>query len=307
MRSLVTGASGHLGSFLTERLVEHDAETFILVRPHSNLWRLARVIDRVKVIEAELSDLARLTTALAQIKPEAAFHLAWQGVTSAFKNDPAQVTDNVRGSLNLFEAARAAGCKVWIGTGSQAEYGPQEETLTEDTPLRPLTAYGVGKLCVGLLTKKLCELSGIRYVWFRLLATYGPKDDERHLIPATIRQLLARKRPSLTLGEQRWDYLYVEDAAAAIYRAALDEQAQGVFNLGSGQTHSVRSIVERIRDLIDPSLPLGFGDVPYPADQLLRLTTSIERLRAATGWTPRVEIDEGLRRTVEWFRAQAAD
>jgi UDP-glucose 4-epimerase len=306
MRALVTGASGHLGSYLAERLVREGAEVFILVRPKSNLWRLNEVLDRVKVVEADLADVARLTTALNQVKPEAVFHLAWQGVASALKNDPVQVTDNVCGSLNLFEAVRTTGCKVWIGTGSQAEYGSQEEILTEDTPLHPLTAYGVGKLCVGLLTKKLCELSNIRYVWFRLLATYGTKDDETHLIPTVIRHLLVRERPSLTLGEQLWDYLHVEDAAEAIYRAAICEQAQGVFNLGSGQTHSLRSIVERIRDLIDPTLPLGFGDVAYPPDQLMRLATSIERLHAATGWMPRVEIDEGLRRTIEWYRAQTA-
>ncbi|MBA2732935.1 MAG: NAD-dependent epimerase/dehydratase family protein, partial [Acidobacteria bacterium] len=168
----------------------------------------------------------------------------------------------------------------------------------------PLTAYGTAKLCVGLLTKKLCELSGMRYVWLRLLATYGPKDDERHLLPATIRKLLAHERPSLTPGEQHWDYLYIEDAAEAIYRAAVSEEAQGVFNLGSGESQSIRSIMERVRDMVDPSLSLGFGEMPYPPDQLMRLETSIDRLRHTTGWTPQVSLDEGLRRTIDWYKSQ---
>lgn len=305
MRSLITGASGHLGSYLTERLVKEGAEVSILVRPQSDLWRLSGVLDRIKVLRADLSDLTSVAPAIRQFKPEAVFHLAWAGVTSAFKDSPEQITLNVAGSLDLFEVVRSANCQLWVGVGSQAEYGAHNSVLTEETPVRPLTAYGTAKLCVGLLTKKLCELSGMRYVWLRLLATYGPKDDERHLLPATIRQLLAHERPQLTAGEQRWDYLYIEDAAEAIYRAAVSEAAQGVFNLGSGRSESIRSIMERVRDLIDPSLPLGFGEIPYPQAQLMHLETSLDRLRAATGWTPQVSLDEGLRRTVDWYRSQS--
>jgi UDP-glucose 4-epimerase len=306
MRCLVTGASGHLGSFLTERLVKAGAQTFVLVRPQSDLWRLSGVLDEINVLRADLSDLASVAPLIDELKPEATFHLAWEGVTSAFKNSPEQITRNVTGSLELFEIVRAAGCKLWVGVGSQAEYGAHDSVLTEETPVRPLTVYGTAKLCVGLLTKKLCELSEMRYVWLRLLATYGPKDDERHLLPATIAKLLAHNRPSLTLGEQLWDYLYVEDAAEAIYRAAMSEEAQGVFNLGSGETVSIRRVMERLRDLIDPTLQLGFGEIPYPKDQLMRLETRIDRLREATGWTPQVSLDEGLRRTVDWYKSQAS-
>lgn len=303
MRCLVTGASGHLGSYLVERLIDEGAAVTALVRPESDLWRLADVKDRIDILRADLSDLSRVTSRISQAQPEIVFHLAWQGVTSAFKDDPEQITRNVSGSIELFELVRTVGCRCWIGIGSQAEYGPHNQILTEERPVRPVTAYGVGKLCVGLLTNKLCELAGIRFVWLRLLATYGPKDDERHLIPIVVKRLLARERPSLTSSEQLWDYLYVEDAAEAIYRAAVTEDAHGIFNLGSGDVHSVRSIVEGIRDLIDPSLSLGFGEVPYPCDQVMHLQTSIDRLRQATGWTPRVSIDEGLRRTVDWYRA----
>src|SRR5205085_11944232 len=109
---------------------------------------------------------------------------------------------------DLSEIIRAAACKLWVGVGSQAEYGTHNNILTEETPLRPATAYGVAKLSVGLLTKNLCELSAIRFVWLRLLATYGPKDDERHLILSVIRSLLSHERPLLTSGDQKCYYLY---------------------------------------------------------------------------------------------------
>jgi nucleoside-diphosphate-sugar epimerase len=287
---------------VVERLLKEGATVTLLVRPESNLWRLADVLSRVSVMRTDFLDLTETADAIFQFKPDAVFHLAWQGVTSAYKNDPEQITVNVSQSLDLFAMARAAGCKLWLGIGSQAEYGPHDEILSEETPVQPVTAYGTAKLCVGLLTKKLCELAGMRYVWLRLLATYGPRDDERHLIPSAIRCLLAGERPALTNGEQLWDYLYVEDAAEAICRCAVNERAEGVFNLASGEAHSVRSILELIRDLIDPSLPLGFGEAPYPPHQPKRLQASIDRLRSVTGWTPRLSIDEGLRHTVDWYK-----
>jgi UDP-glucose 4-epimerase len=304
MRCLVTGATGHLGSYLTELLVKEGAETFVLTRPASDLWRLTGVLDRVRVLRADLSDKESIASAVNEARPRTVFHLAWQGVASAFKDTPEQISANVTESLNLFEAVRDAGCKFWVGTGSQAEYGPHDSVLTEETLLRPVTAYGTAKLITGMMTKKLCELAGIRYVWLRLLATYGPKDDERHLIPAVINQLMAGARPRLTRGEQRVDYLYVEDAARAIYEAATHTQAEGVFNLGSGEASSLRHILERLRDMIDPTLTLGFGEIPYTPNQPTRLETSIERLKAATAWTPRVTLDEGLRRTIEWHKSQ---
>jgi nucleoside-diphosphate-sugar epimerase len=122
------------------------------------------------------------------------------------------------------------------------------------------------------------------------------------LIPSVIRRLLASERPQLTSGEQKWDYLYVEDAAEAIYQAAITKRAEGIFNLSSGEAHTVRKLVEQIRNIINPSIPLGFGEIPSPLDQIMHLQADISKLREATGWTPQTSLEEGLRRTIEWSR-----
>jgi nucleoside-diphosphate-sugar epimerase len=233
-----------------------------MVRPASDLWRLEAVLDRVHFVYGDLTDVAAAKVAIRNSAPQIVFHLGWQGVTAAFRNDPTQITANVRGSLDLWEAVNAAGtCRVWVGVGSQAEYGrvAEDMPLSEDLPAIPETNYGLAKHCVALLTERLCALADMRFVWLRLLATYGPRDDERHLIPSVIRQLLAGQRPALTPGEQRWDYLYVDDAIDALWRVATNPDASGTFVLGSGEACMVRSLVERIRDTINPALPLGWA------------------------------------------------
>jgi len=274
----------------------------ILVRPESNLWRLSGVLEEVTIFHGELGEGCDFLAPLKHWKPDAVFHLAWQGVTGGFRNDTSQITRNISGSLEVFEASLEAGCSCWIGMGSQAEYGSQDGLLCEDMAPFPKTAYGTAKLCTGMLTQKLCEMNGMRFLWLRLLATYGPMDDPRHLLPAVIDQLLKGERPALTLGEQCWDYLYIDDAVEAIARLALETEAQGIFNLGSGNAKTVREIVEQARDLICPSLPLGFGEIPYRPDQIMHLQADIAKIQTATGWSPQIDLVEGLRRTIAWHR-----
>jgi UDP-glucose 4-epimerase len=305
VRCLVTGASGHLGSFVTRRLVERGHDVMVMVRSQSSLWRIADVLADIRVVHGDLSRIDEAATEIIEAAPEVVFHLAWSGVAGVRRNHPDHVQVNVMGSLRLLELVGRAGCQSWVGIGSQAEFGPYDGILTEDVPTRPVTTYGTGKLCTGLLARELCAAWDMRYLWLRLLATYGPKEEPHHLIPSTILKLLAGERPALTNGEQRWDYLYVEDAAEAMCRAALDANAKGVFVLGSGEARTVREIVERIRHLIDPEALLGLGDVAYGPDQPMYLQADITRFRAATGWEPSVPFDVGLERTVDWYRAVA--
>jgi len=302
MRCLVTGASGHLGSYLTRLLLSRGHEVAILVQPQSDLWRITEVLSEMKLIYGDLSEMDRVRIEIISLKPHIVFHLAWYGVTNEYRNDPNQINYNLIGSLRLFQFVMESGCLCWVGIGSQAEYGPYNGILQESLPTRPTTVYGTTKLCTGLLSRHLCEIAGMRFLWFRLLATYGPKDDVHHLIPTVILKLQAHERPALTQCEQRWDYLFIEDAAEAIYQAGVNSKAQGVFNLGSGQAHSLRNIVEQIRDLIDPHLPLGFGELLYRSDQPMHLQADIERFKQMMGWSPKVSLSDGLLRTVEWYR-----
>jgi nucleoside-diphosphate-sugar epimerase len=174
--------------------------------------------------------------------------------------------------------------------------------VDESTPTRPSTLYGASKLATCIAAQRLAEVAQMRFAWLRLFSSYGPKDAPQWMIPYLIVALLHGESPKLTAGAQLWDYLYVEDAARAIVAVALERSASGVFNLGSGQAFPIRSIAERVRDRIDPKLSLDFGAVPYRADQVMHLEADIRRLRAATGWKPEVTIDDGLARTVDWYR-----
>lgn len=338
MRALVTGASGHVGSFVARELLASTRDSVVaLVRPSSDLWRLrdpflGDVSGRIEVVRVDFDDAAQVREAVANSRPDCLYHLAWEGITAERRDDPSQITRNAIRSLELLEAAHSVGCGAFVGVGSQAEYGPrtdwhfgalskasgsagssldeqarrasdeQARALLDGGEVSGFSAYGVSKLCVGLLQQKFCELAGMRGVWLRLLATYGPQDDLRHLIPSVIEQLLRGEKPALSGGEQRWDYLYVADAARAIALAGHEQNARGVFDLGSGEAPTVRQWVERARDLVDPGLPLGLGELPYRAGQVMHLQADLTALRRQIEWEPGTDWQSGLSETVTWHR-----
>jgi UDP-glucose 4-epimerase len=301
MRVFLTGASGFIGSFFLRNLLSSSQyEVCILLRNPKDAWRIQDILPKVRIISGSLDRLDMIENELSNFSPNAFIHLAWNGVLGGDRNNPSQWR-NVSSIMELTELANRLRVKTFIGLGSQAEYGPCQDKIDESCLTNPTTLYGVSKLTAQLLSSRVCKEYGIRHVWLRLFSSFGPTDNPEWLIPYLAKSLIAKQRPSLTAAEQLWDYIYVEDVALAI-RSVLDSKnASGVFNLGSGQTYKLKTIIEKIRDLIDPQLPLGFGEVQYRSDQVMRLEADISKLEKATGWLPKSNIDQALKETVAWY------
>ena len=301
MRVFLTGASGFVGSFFLRNLLDSgEHEVAVLLRTPDTASRIKDRLCDTQLIQGDLSNQGRFEAQVKNFKPDAFVHLAWNGVMGSDRNALYQWR-NVPQTLELVEMASRVEAKHWIGLGSQAEYGPCQAKIDETTNTRPTTLYGVSKLAVCTLSERLCQEFGIRHAWLRLFSSYGPADNSDWLIPYLTRSLLARQKPSLTPAEQLWDYIYVEDVASAV-RAVLDNhEATGIFNLGSGRALKLRSIIEKIRNLIGSDLPLGFGEIPYRSDQVMHLEADITRLKRVTGWVPSFDFDTAIEKTVDWY------
>ena len=306
MRIFLTGASGFMGSHVLEQLAGLDHQVAVVLRPTSDRRRIGTWLDGVETIEGDLSRSQKWAGQLKRFAPDTVIHLAWSGVMNTARDNPDQ-TRNVSDTAELVKVSHAAGAKAWIGLGSQAEYGPCNRRVDESQPTSPTTLYGVAKLTAGLLARGLCANLGMRFAWLRLFSAYGPRDDVSWMIPSVILQLKAGKRPALTRCEQLWDYIYAGDAAEGHPENGRSRlKPKSVFNLGSGQAHPLREIVETIRGLVKPGAALGFGEIPYRPDQVMHLEANIDRLKKATGWRPKTSLAEGLRQTVAFYCGQGS-
>lgn len=305
MKVLLTGATGFLGSWVLEQLLDGGDTVAVLLRDGADTSRITACLQRAQVIHGDLRDVAAFEPAVRAFAPDAVAHLAWDGVAGAERNAPRQWR-NVSAALELVELAARCGAQHWVGVGSQAEYGPCANVISEDTPTHPTTLYGASKLATGQLAQALCGQLNLRFGWLRLFSSYGPRDNPSWLIPGLILAFRRGERPAVTRAEQLWDYIHVADAAAAVVSVLRTPGAQGFFNLGSGSAPALRDVIEKVRDLAAPGQPIGFGDVPYRPDQVMHLQADIRRLTQATGWRPVVGLDAGLRATVRWFAPESS-
>jgi nucleoside-diphosphate-sugar epimerase len=302
-RVFMTGATGFVGAAVARQLVLEHIETAVLIRPNSDPWRLGDSIRGLRVLEGTLEEPASYESALYDFSADTVIHLGWHGTERASREDPAQVRVNVVGAVELFLIAARAGCRHFIGAGSQAEYGPCDHRIYEDQAPRPQTLYGAAKLATFTLLGNLAEQHAVRLAWLRLFSAYGPRDNPGTLISYVTSELLAGRRPTVTTCDQIWDYLYIDDVAKAFLTVAQSD-ASGLFNVGSGEAHPLRETVERLRDLINPSLPIGFGEARQPPHAIRRLEPDVSRINRETGWAPSISLAAGLQSTVEWHQAQ---
>ena len=298
-RALVTGASSMIGAALTKALLEEGVRVTAIVRPGSK--KLSILPENAPGLQVIACDISELST-LPEEPQDAFFHFMWQGTIGPGRNDTLLQEENVRYTLDAVEKAKACGCSVFIGAGSQAEYGPKNEVLTEETPLSPVTAYGKAKKKAEELSRRLARTLELDHVFVRILSVYGPGDNPQTMIMQAIQSLTHQETPSFTPAEQLWDYLYAEDAAEAFKKLAKNGRSGEAYVLGSGTARPLKEYIYALRDAVDPTLPVGIGALPYAESQIMNLQADIGKLTKDTGFLPEIPFEEGIRRTICWYR-----
>jgi len=306
MRCLITGGTGFIGSHIVRKLRNEGAEVAVLLRPDRVPRRINELVPSLKLLYGDLGNIHEIKDQIKAYKPEVVVHAGWGGVVKDKRNDfDQQIKTNLNGSLEFLKICVEAGCSNWIGLGSQAEYGPTNEVLVEDLHPNPDTLYGAAKLSLGILSQVFCKSVSVRQVWLRLTAAYGPMDDPSHLIPYVITTLIKNEVPALTRGEQRWDYLYIDDIVNAVWLTIMNEDVKGIFNLSAGKSTEIRKLCESIRNYINAELLLGFDQIPYREEERMVLLASNQRFCQTARWSPITSLEEGLEMTIDWYARQA--
>lgn len=299
--AVITGPTGAIGTALCRELAENGIRVYAVCRPGSHRADAIPNHGNIIRVECDVAELRKLS-GLIPDGADAFFHFAWAHTIGPGRNDmPAQIR-NIQYTVDAVQAAKDLNCAVFIGAGSQAEYGRVEGILKAETPCFPENGYGMAKLCAGQMSRTECRKLGIHHIWARILSVYGPGDGPNTMISGVIRQLLQGQKPSLTEGTQKWDYLCSRDAALAFRLLAQHGEDGKIYPVGSGESRPLREYVQILRDSIDPALPLGFGEVPYGPQQVMFLQSDITQLTEDTGFIPQISFEEGIRITIDSFK-----
>lgn len=284
-----------IGSAIVEKAMAEGWEVLCLVRKGSKRMGNIPVSNHVHVVEADLSDYASL-----QISDvwDVFIHLGWDKTYGNSRDDVDVQLMNIRYTMDAVRLAKRYGCSVFVGAGSQAEYGPVQARIGTDTPTCPESGYGIAKLCAGQMARLLCGQLGMRFNWLRILSVYGIHDAPQTLIMYTIRELLAGRSPELTECGQIWDYCNSKDVASAFLSVAENGVDGKNYPLGSGKGMPLKEYLSIIQKAINPSTPLGFGAKPYYPHQPMYLVADITSLSNDTGWKPAKPFEIGIKEVI---------
>lgn len=299
--AVVNGPLGTVGMALVKNLLEKGIRTWAVCYPGDP--RISNLPEGTNIIELDMRQIDKLSEMIRE-KADAFFHLAWMGTIGPGRDDAMLQTQNIQCAIEAAKTAKVLGCDVFIGVGSQAEHGRIEGLVTADAPCNPVNGYGIAKLCAGQLTRLTCRQLELRHVWARILSAYGPGDGPLSVIPTILDKLLKGEKPALTKGEQLWDFCFSGDVAEALYRMAASGKDGKIYPIGSGKVKPLREYFEIARDAVNPELPLGIGELPYNPNQVMHLQADLTALTEDTGFEPKVPFEEGIRITLEAYKAQ---
>jgi nucleoside-diphosphate-sugar epimerase len=305
---LVTGGAGFIGGHLAERLVRDGKSVRVLDDFSSGREANLRSWgDRAEMVRGDIRDSAAVARAMSGVR--VVFHLAALPSVPKSVADPRTSHDiNVNGTLNVLLAARDAGVRRLVFSSSSAVYGDSPELpKREDMTPTPISPYGLHKLIGEQYGELFTRTYGLPTVSLRYFNVYGPRQDPQSeyaaAIPKFITSLLAGRAPTVFGdGEQTRDFTYVADVVDANLAAAgAGSQAAGrTFNIAGGRRISVNELISTINGILSSAIAPNYAP-PRPGD-VLHSQADVAKAKALLGITGRVDLAEGLRRTVEWFR-----
>jgi len=293
-RVLVTGASGFIGSRVIASLAQRGFEV------HAAARRPGRAGQKWRWHAADLLDDTDRLSLIQRVRPSHLLHLAWYAEHGRFWQAPENVSW-VAATVKLAHDFAAAGGRRAVFAGTCAEYDWTGSGLCSEreTPLRPATPYGVCKDAARRVVEQVdCDVA-----WGRLFFLYGPREHPDRLVAAVARLLVDGRRAPTSEGSQRRDFLHVDDVAGA-FATLVQSGVTGPVNIGSGEAVPVRRIIELIADAAGRPDLLDIGALQRRSTDPDELVADIARLRDEVGWTPGTGLEEGLERTVAWWREQ---
>ena len=295
MRYIITGASGAIGHSLLKELDVKKNIVTVLVNPNSNRNKVFKIFPNVKIVECSLMNYSSLSI---NDKYDVYIHMAWQG-----GNDRKNILVNnasCMSSLDAVDMAQKLGCKLFISTGSQAEYGYQNQVLNEETICKPNTPFGAAKLCSFHYTKLRCKELGIQHLWLRIGSVYGPFDRESTMLLSSIRTINRGKLPVFSEGTQYWDFLYSEDIAKAIIKL-VQAECSGLYVIGEGSNLILKDYLKIFSEELkfDLSKSIGMSKL-NKKHKINNLRINPSKIMKDASWSPSVDFRTGIKKLINY-------
>jgi len=304
MRVLVTGATGFIGKSLCTELKKDPDNVIVTIQRDI----IQESIPSDYVVLGSIDDPDVVRRAVCDYEVNEIYHLASQSIVRICANDPVSAYQtNVMGTVNIMEAARTGANhvrSVLVSTSDKA-YGHSSPPYDEATPLRPKFTYESTKACQDIVSQNYFHNYGVPTKVVRCANIYGPGDPNwSRLIPNTIRKAVRGESPTIykDVSEYIREFVYIDDVVTALTLISQKGAAGDLFAVGGFNKISIQLLVETIMKLCESGMPIEYPSRAHNYREIPEQYMSKDNNATKLGWTPKVNLEEGLRRTLEYYR-----
>ena len=302
-KALVTGANGFIGSLLVKKLLDNSVEVIAadMIGHDSNIPEEARFV------EFDMRDFSSLKKAVSDNDIDAVYHMAWAGSSGPERAEYSLQLDNVRYTCDAVKTAAEMGIRRFVGAGTLAQMDCMAYIGENGSTPNAVSNYGTAKIAAQFMSKAVANTVGVEHIWCMISNTYGVGNTTMNFVNFASKKLLNGERASFTAGEQNYDFVYITDTINGLYLCGKNGVPNRSYYIGSGKARKLKEYIMKIRDTIDPNIPLYLGEVPFNGKSLSAEAYDCSSIMEDTGYVPEVDFNDGIEKTIEWLRGMQND
>lgn len=303
---LITGGTGFVGANFARKLAEMGNEVHLIVREHSDLWRIKDLKEKFIFHVADIANKTDIDDIFKIVNPQIVLHFAAHGAALAKDRDDAMgtVTTNLLGTINLADAFAKFGGVCFINVGSSSEYGEKNHPISEDEVLVPTSLYGITKGAATLYCSNLAKQKNLPIVTLRLFSPFGYFEGPGRLMRAIVRASLGLEEFKASSPNIVRDSLFIEDVINAFDLAIRNiQKIKGeVINIASGEQHSISEIISLVQRITDLEFKVIYDTIPLLKSEPKMWVADISKAKKLLNWEPKYSLEEGFGKYMEWSR-----
>ena len=298
--AIVTGGSGFIGSWLIQELLANDYKVIAIVRDKNKLRPEFLKNANFRFIEKSIEDVG--TDDFIEGHHDVFYHIAWSGVAPEEKNNVGLQLHNIVIALKALELANSLKTSRFISSGTVAEYALSTNIINLDARQTPNDMYGAAKVSAHFFLEIRARQLHQHFNWVMIPSTFGERRKDNNILTYTITTLLKGQKPRYGDLQQMWDFLYVGEVVRALRLIGEKGMDDKVYSIGSGEYHPLKYYIQTVRNLINPMLPLGIGEIPSMSSKSYSSCVNIYDLIKDTGFIPQVSFEEGTKKTIDYYK-----
>ena len=300
-KAIVTGANGFIGTALCKELSRQGISVIAIVRNEEENISNIESLDGIRIVYSDLSEFKNLHEKISDRDIDVLYHLAWVGSAGPLRGNANVQFNNIKYTCDTVEACSKMNCKRFVFASSIMEYEIEAVMATDATP-GINTLYSSAKVSADYMARTIAGSLGVDYIRAVISNIYGPGELSPRLVNTSIRKLLKGEHCAFSVGEQTYDFIYIDDAAKTFVAIGEKGVANRTYYIGSQNPRPLKEFLCELRDQVDPNIEIGLGEIPFNGISLTYTEFDIHAVKNDTGFVPLVSFAEGIKNTIQWIK-----